>query len=116
MDLTEYPLTPEDKAALQSVGNRLSRAVAPKATNLVHDATNKPAPDSRIDKAKKADLSDAYDQARQRFVAAEDHMRTVAGLIWTAFSPTVAFSYLAIWMLLAALGVTFAIRSSVRSV
>jgi hypothetical protein len=81
MDLTEYPLTPEDRAALQPVGDRLSQVVAPKATNLVHEALFKVPADSRIGKAKAADLLDAYDQARQRLVAAEDHLRTVLTVI-----------------------------------
>ena len=49
-------MTPEDKAALQPVATRLSRLVAVTTTNLIHDATFKPAPNSRIDEAKKAKL------------------------------------------------------------
>jgi hypothetical protein len=91
VDLSEHPLTPEDKAALQPVGDRLSQVIAPKATNLVHNATVKVPPDSRIGKAKKADLSDAYDQARQRLIAGEDHLRTVLTVI-TASAPLPSYS------------------------
>ncbi len=81
MDLTQHPLTPEDRAVLQPVADRLKRLVAVTATNLVHDATYKSVDRSRIDSAKKADLTDAYDQANQRLVSAEDHLRSVLYLL-----------------------------------
>jgi hypothetical protein len=81
MQVTPQPLTPEDRAVLQPVADRLRRLVAIPTTNLVHDATYKPVADSRIDKAKKAKLADAYDQARQRLVSAEDHLRSVLILL-----------------------------------
>ena len=39
----------------------------------------------------------------------------VAGLLWTAFSPAVAFGYLAAWMVLASTGIVAAIRSKSSS-
>ena len=39
----------------------------------------------------------------------------VAGLLWTAFSPAVAFGYLAAWMVLASTGIVAAIRSQSSS-
>lgn len=81
MDLNEVPLTPEDRAAIQRVGDRLKRLVAGSTTNLVHNATYKPTDDSRIGKAKKSGFTDAYDQARQRLVSAEDHLRTVLNVL-----------------------------------
>lgn len=81
MELKQHPLTSEDKAALQPVANRLSRLVAITVTNLVHDATYKPVPDSRIDRAVKAKLQDAYELARQRIVSAEDHLRSILTLL-----------------------------------
>jgi len=81
MELKELPLTPEDKAALQPVADRLSRLIATTTTNLVHDATYKPVPDSRIDKSIKANLQDAYELARQRLVSAEDHLRSILTLL-----------------------------------
>lgn len=80
-DLTELPLTPEDRAAIQPVADRLRRLVAASTTNLVHDATYKPRDDSRIGRAKKSGFTDAYDQAGQRLVSAEDHFRTVLNLL-----------------------------------
>ena len=50
-------------------------------TNLIHDATYKPVPDSRIGKAKKGELEDAYELARQRLVSAEDHLRSILTLL-----------------------------------
>src|SRR5437764_2843437 len=81
MDLTALPLTPQDKAAIQPVGDRLKRLVAASTTNLVHDATYKPRDSSRIGRAKKSGFTDAYDQARQRLVSAEDHFRTLLNLL-----------------------------------
>lgn len=81
MELTPQPLTADDRAVLQPVGDRLRRLVAITTTNLVHDATYRPVADSRIDNAKKADLADAYDQANQRLVSAEDHLRSVLNLL-----------------------------------
>jgi hypothetical protein len=81
IDLREHPLTPEDKAALQPVVARTTRLVAITTTNLIHDATYKPVPDSRIDKARKAKLEDAYELARQRLVSAEDHLRSILTLL-----------------------------------
>ncbi len=60
MELTQHPLTPEDRGALQPVLARLSRLVAITTTNLIHDATFKPVPGSRIDKARKDKLEDSY--------------------------------------------------------
>jgi hypothetical protein len=74
-------LTPKDRALLQRVADRLRHLIAIPTTNLVHDATFKPAPDSRIEKAKKADLSDAYDLAGHALAAAEDHLRTILSLL-----------------------------------
>ncbi len=81
MDVTPEPLTDEERAALHPVADRLRRLVAISTTNLVHDATYKPVAGSRIDHAKKAKLTDAYDQARQRLVSAEDHLRSVLILL-----------------------------------
>lgn len=81
MELTQHPLTAEEQAVLQPVAARLTRLVALATTNLVHDATYDPVADSRIDKAKKAKLADAYDQARQRLVSAEDHLRSTLTLL-----------------------------------
>jgi hypothetical protein len=81
MDLGPKPLTADEAAVLQPVGDRLNRLVAVKTTNLVHDATFKAARDSRIDRAKKADLSDAYDLAGHALAAAEDHLRTILSLL-----------------------------------
>lgn len=80
-DLTDEPLSPEDQAAIQPVAERLSRLIATKTTNLVHDATYKPRYDSRIGKAMKAKHVDTYEQARQRLVSAEDHFRTILSLL-----------------------------------
>jgi hypothetical protein len=81
MDLTAMPLTPEDRAAIQPVADRLSRLVPASTTSLVHNATYKPVGDSRIGRAKKSGFTDAYDQARQRLVSAEDHFRTMLNLL-----------------------------------
>jgi hypothetical protein len=81
MELKEQALTAEDRAALQPVAERLTRLVAVKTTNLVHNATYKPVPDSRIDKAASAKLQDAYELARQRLLSAEDHMRSILTLL-----------------------------------
>lgn len=81
MELKEHPLTPDDKAALQPVADRLGRLIATTTTNLVHDATYNPVPDSRIDKSTKANLQDAYELARQRLVSAEDHLRSILTLL-----------------------------------
>lgn len=81
MEVTQQPLTAEDRAALQPVADRLRRLIAIPTTNLVHDATYKPVADSRIDKATKAKLQDAYELARQRLVSAEDHLRTILSLL-----------------------------------
>ncbi len=83
-DITNIDLTPEDKAALQPVGDRLTRLVAITTSNLVHDAVDKPVPDSAIGKAKAAKLRDAYEQARQRLNSAEDHLRTILTIITSA--------------------------------
>ncbi len=80
-NLTEQPLTPKDRAAIQPVANRLGRLVAANTSNLVHNATYKPVDDSRIGRAKKSGFTDAYDQARQRLVSGEDHFRTVLNLL-----------------------------------
>ncbi len=79
--LTLQPLTSEDRAALEPVATRLSSLVAVTVTNLVHDATYKPVPDSRIDRAVKAKLQDAYELARQRLISAEDHLRSILALL-----------------------------------
>jgi hypothetical protein len=81
VQLAPQPLTADDRAVLQPVAARLTRLVAIATTNLVHDATFKPAPDSRIDKAQKADLSDPYDLAGHALAAAEDHLRTILSLL-----------------------------------
>jgi hypothetical protein len=81
MDLGPKPLTAEEQAVLQPVADRLRHLIAIPTTNLVHDATFKPAPDSRIDKTKKADLNDAYDLAGHALAAAEDHLRTILSLL-----------------------------------
>lgn len=81
MNVQPEELTPADRALLQRVADRLRHLVAIPTTNLVHDATFKPAPDSRIDSAKKADLSDAYDLAGHALTAAEDHLRTILSLL-----------------------------------
>jgi hypothetical protein len=81
VQVTPLPLSPEDRAVLQPVADRLRHLIAISTTNLVHDATYKPVADSRIDKAKKAKLADAFDQARQRLVSAEDHLRSVLILL-----------------------------------
>jgi len=91
LELTEQSLTAEDKSALQPVADRLGSLIANSTTNLVHDATFKPAPDSRIDKAMKAKLEDAYELARQRLVSAEDHLRTIFGVL-TGPNPMPHFS------------------------
>src|SRR5260370_16513132 len=83
-DITNIDLTPEDKAALQPVGDRLTRLVAITTSNLVHDAVDKPVPDSAIGKAKAAKLRDAYEQASQRLNSAEDHLRTILTIITSA--------------------------------
>ena len=90
-DLTTIDLTPEDKAALQPVGDRLRTLVAVSTSNLVHDAIDEPVPDSVIGKVKAAKLSDAYEQARQRLNSAEDHLRTVLTVI-TASTPAPNFA------------------------
>ncbi len=76
-DLTNIELTDSDKAALQPVVNRLAALTAVSTTRLIHNAIDEPVQDSPVGKAKKADLSDAYDQARQRLNSAEDHFRTI---------------------------------------
>ncbi len=81
MDLGPKPLTAEEQAVLHPVADRLRHLIAIPTTNLVHDATFKPAPDSRIDKAQKADLSDACDLAGHALAAAEDHLRTILSLL-----------------------------------
>jgi hypothetical protein len=81
MELKQLPLTSEDRAALQPVADRLSRLVAVAVTNLVHDATYKPVPRSRMDRAVKAKLQDAYELARQRLISAEDHLRSILTLL-----------------------------------
>jgi hypothetical protein len=81
MDLRPMPLTAEEQAVLHPVADRLRRLVAIPTTNLVHDAAYKPAPDSRIDKAQKADLSDAYFLAGHALAASEDHLRTILSLL-----------------------------------
>lgn len=81
MKLQPEELSPQDRALVQRVGDRLSRLMAAPTTNLVHDGTFKPAPDSRIDKARKLDLSDAYDLAGHALAAAEDHLRTILSLL-----------------------------------
>jgi len=89
--LTGQPLTPEDMAALQPVGDRLNRLVVISTSDLIHDAIDKPVSDSVIGKAKAAKLSDAYEQARQRLNSAEDHLRTVLTVI-TASTPVPNFA------------------------
>jgi hypothetical protein len=75
--LTNIEMTESDKAVLQPVVNRLAALTAVSTTRLVHNAIDEPVPDSLVGNAKKADLGDAYDQARQRLNSAEDHFRTV---------------------------------------
>lgn len=89
--LTGIPLTPDDMAALQPVGDRLRRLVAISTSDLIHDAIDKPVPNSLIGRAKVAKLSDAYEQARQRLNSAEDHLRTVLTVI-TASTPVPSFA------------------------
>lgn len=91
MDLTNIEMTAEDQAALQPVAHRLSRLIANSTTNLVHDATFNPPDDSRIGKAMKAKLGDAYELARQRLISAEDHLRTILSLL-TGSIPLPSFS------------------------
>src|SRR5260370_34392578 len=83
-DITNIDLTPEDKAAFQPVGARLTRLVAITTSNLVHAAVDKPVPDAGIDKSKAAKLRDAYEQASQRLNSAEDHLRTILTIITSA--------------------------------
>lgn len=90
-DITNIDLTPEDRAALQPVGDRLSRLVAISTSNFVHDAVDKPVPESAIGNARAAKLSDAYEQARQRLNSAEDHLRTILTII-TSATPVPSFA------------------------
>ena len=72
MKITTIEMTAEEKAAIQLVANRLARLVAPSATEIAHDAIDKPAPGSLIAKAWKAKLTDAYEHSRMRLDPAED--------------------------------------------
>jgi hypothetical protein len=81
VQLAPQPLTADDTKVLKPVAARLTRLMAIPTTNLVHDATYKPVPDSRIDKAQTADLGDAYYLAGHGLAAAEDHLRTILSLL-----------------------------------
>jgi hypothetical protein len=91
MNLAEMRMTPDEQAALQPVADRLVRLVSVSTTNLVHDAAYDPAPNSRIAKAMAGKLRDPYEQAGQRLMSAEDHLRTVLTVL-TSDAPLPGFS------------------------
>jgi hypothetical protein len=83
------PLTAEERAALAFVTERLVR-VADGSMRFVFTSIKPPKPDSRIDRATKADLRDAYDFAGHLIHAAEDHLGAILSIIKSRRLPSYA--------------------------
>ena len=100
MKYKEVEISADDQAAIGKLIARLNSLVAAVKTNLVHDATYKPVPGSRIDTAMKAKVSDAYELAGQRLVSAEDHFRSLR----TLFGPESVLPHFSMFTLTRAAG------------
>ena len=85
----EAPLSAEEQAALAFVTERLVRT-ADGSMRFVFTSIKPPKPDSRIDRATRADLRDAYDYAGHLLYAAEDHLGAILTIIKSRRLPSYA--------------------------
>lgn len=74
--ITPIAMSVEEIAALSAVAARLDKLMRA-STRLVGDVVNAPKPGSRIDRAYRTDVRDAYDLASVLLLSAEDHSRTI---------------------------------------
>jgi hypothetical protein len=83
---SEVALTPVEAARMREVATRLERLLDASARFLA-EAAEPPVPNSPMDRANKAELSDPYQQGFLLIWSAEDHLRTILLVLKTGPLP-----------------------------